>query len=287
MAPAEDDLTAEMVRTITALQREVRWLRRERAERLGEVPAGADLAGGAAERSRGAGLAGGSDPHAGAETPPWADDDAWMLAVLAPAAPTLAARMAVEDGAIPYAQEWDLLPPDPQRTYLRRARTVLAEVAPLCREAFGDVPGPAHVRLALHRLGLPPGTDIPELLEHARAEGAERAAREAADDVAPLLVEVRTLRQALQAVELVVVAGERMAGDHPSAVAAEVATWFTERLRRALAAPDVTLSDALVAEREQVLLAVADHLGYTGMDALDWFAQVSSRIDAAEDAERP
>lgn len=264
----------EMARTITALQREVHWLRRERAERLGADPAGPGT---------------GPVPMGPArlEELTLTEEDGWMLAVLEPAAPALAARMAVEDGAIPYAQEWDLLPPDPQEKYLRRARTVLAAVAPLCREAFADVPGLAQVRLALHRLGLPPGTEVTELLEHARAEGAQRAARDAADDVAPLLTELRTLREALQAVELVVVAGERMAGDHPSAVAVEVAAWFTGRLRRALAAPDVTLSDALAAEREQVLLAVADHLGFTGMDALDWFAQVNHRIDAGEGAERP
>ncbi|MFC4554650.1 hypothetical protein [Georgenia faecalis] len=244
--PAEDDLTAELARTISALQREVHWLRRERAAAAGD---------------------GGPAP-----------EDPADARLLEPIAEDLRQRVAHALGGGSHA--WGGLSQARRERLLETADAVVAEVGPVFADALEAIPGATAVRLAQRRYGLAPHSDVEELLAHARAEGSARAAGDLTRELDAVRTEASTLRAAVQAVELVVGEGERMAAEHASPVAVEVATWFTDRLRRALATPDVTLGDALEAERERVLLAVAERLGHTGLAALTWYGEMCALLDA-------
>ncbi|MEE6281756.1 hypothetical protein [Georgenia sunbinii] len=258
--PVHEHVAAELARALAAAQREIYWLRQERRRLLGaDPPADADPG------------------EADADGPPVAD--VLLDQVARAAVPVTARRLAIGE-ARSESTTWDRLTDAVREIYLERARAAVEAVVPVFVAALEAIPGMAEVRLAQHRLGLPTDSGLAELLEHARAEGGAQVLNDVAHDVEARNVEHEALRQAIQAVELVIVDGEHMAASHSSAVAVEVAEWFTDRLRRSLAAPDVTLSDALAAEREQVLLAVAEQLGYTGIAALTWYTEMSNRIDA-------
>ena len=256
LAAAQGSVEVELARALSAAQRQIYWLRQERArlraEMLGEP-----------------------------EPPP--DGPAEMLGdVVERAVPEAARRLARQD---PGSDTWDRLSESAREDHLRRARAAVEAVVPIFDAAVAAIPGLGEVRRAQMRLGLPPDGDLAELLDHVRAESRARALQEVSADLQARLSDTEFTSQAVQAVELVLVEGEHMAAEHPSPIAVEVAEWFTRRLQQALAAPDVTLGDALEAEREQVLLAVAAELGLEGMDALAWYTDMSTRLDAADEAE--
>ncbi len=260
LARAEGSVEVELARALSAAQRQIHWLRQERArlraELLGEpVESWEDVADGAPDV---------------------------LGVVVEQAVPEAARRLAQRDAA---GETWERLSESVRQAYLIRARAAVEAVTPLFDAAVAAIPGLGEVRRAQLRLGLPPESDLTELLDHVRAEGRARALQEVSEDLRSRLDDLEVTRQAVQAVELVVVEGEHMASQHASPIAVEVAEWFTRRLQQALAAPDVTLGDALEAEREQVLLAVAAELGLEGMDALAWYTDMSTRLDAADEAE--
>ncbi len=273
-APESDELLAgdegsvelELARALSAAQRQIHWLRQERARLQTELD--------------------GSPPDPEDPPVPWrepAEPPEMLATVTEQAVPEVARRLALRDGAS--TETWERLTDAVRETYLERARAAVEVVAPLFDAAVAAIPGLGEVRRAQLRLGLPPEGDLTELLDHVRAESRARALQEVSEDLRNRLSDHEFTRQAVQAVELVLVEGEHMAEQHPSPVAVEVAEWFTRRLQQALAAPDVTLGDALETEREQVLLAVAAELGLEGMDALAWYSEMSRRLDAADEAE--
>lgn len=260
LAGAEGSVEVELARALSAAQRQICWLREERAglraELLGEPrESWEEIADGAPEV---------------------------LGVVVEQAVPEAARRLAQRDAA---GETWERLSESVRQTYLTRARAAVEAVVPIFEAAVAAIPGLGEVRRAQLRLGLPPEGDLTELLDHVRAESRARALQEVSEDLRSRLEDLELTRQAVQAVELVVVEGEHMASQHASPIAVEVAEWFTRRLQQALAAPDVTLGDALEAEREQVLLAVAAELGLEGMDALAWYTEMSTRLDAADEAE--
>ncbi len=256
-ASPSDAVEVELARALSAAQRQIHWLREERdrlhAELTGEPPVSAEP-GEVAVRDM-------------------------LETVHAQAVPEVARRLALRESASPDA--WAQLGEGVRELYLGRAQVAVSVVAPLFEAAVAAIPGLGEVRRTQLRLGLAPESDLAEVLDHVRAESRARALQEVSEDLRSQLSDQEATRQAVQAVELVIVEGEQMAGRHDSPVAVEVAEWFTRRLQQALAAPDVTLGDALEAEREQVLLAVAAELGLTGMDALAWYGEMSARLDAA------
>jgi len=257
IAAADGSTEAELARALSAAQRQVYWLRQERARLRAELL---------------------GEPLAEEGT---ADDPTSMLEAVAEAAvPEAARRLALSD---PGSDAWERLSVPVRESYLAQARAAVEAVAPLFDAAVAAIPGLGEVRRAQLRLGLPPEGDLTELLDHVRAESRARALQEVSEELHQRMSDYETTRQAVQAVELVVVEGEHMAAQHESPVAVEVAEWFTRRLQQALAAPDVTLGDALETEREQVLLAVAAQLGLEGMDALAWYTDMNTRLAAAED----
>ena len=265
----------ELARALSAAQRQIHWLREERDRlraELGGESGGEPGDAGPDEAGPRAFLGPGSEPDPGGHRE-------MLQTVLAQVVPEAARRLAVREAA--GTETWDRLTEGVRDLYLVRARAAASVVAQLFDAAIADIPGLGEVRRAQLRLGLPPSSDLAEVLEHVRAESRAQALQEVADDLRSQLGEHETARLAVQAVELVVVEGEQMAAQHASPVAVEVAQWFTRRLQQALAAADVTLGDALEAEREQVLLAVAGELGLEGMDALAWYSDMSTRLDAA------
>lgn len=267
--PAHDDVSAELARALAAASREIYWLRRERRRLLGvddDAEQDDDTTG--AE----------PDGEQGTESEGPAVEEILLDQVARQAVPVAARRLATGE-ARRDSTTWDRLTDGMRQVYLDRADAAVRAVVPLFVAALEAIPGLAEVRQAQHRLGLPPDSGLAELLAHARAEGSAQVLGDVAHDVEARNAEHETLRQAIQAVELVIVDGEHMASSHSSPVAVEVAEWFTDHLRRALAAPDVTLSDALAAEREQTLLAVAEHLGHTGLAALTWYTEVSPHLN--------
>lgn len=269
--PVHDDVSAELARALAAASREIYWLRRERRRLLaidGDDALDTD--------PDGAGFDTMLDAEADPEGP--AVEEILLDQVARQAVPVAARRLATGE-ARRDSTTWDRLTDGMRQVYLDRAEAAVKAVVPLFVAALEAIPGLAEVRQAQYRLGLPPDSGLAELLNHARAEGSAQVLGDVAHDVEARNVEHEMLRQAIQAVELVIVDGEHMAGSHSSSVAVEVAQWFTDHLRRALAAPDVTLSDALAAEREQTLLAVAEHLGHTGLAALTWYTEVSISLD--------
>lgn len=260
-ATADDSVEVELARALSAAQRQIHWLREERDRLRAEL----------------------GETQTNPEPDPRVPD---MLETLrTQAVPEVARRLALREAASPDA--WEQLAEDVRELYLARARVAVAVVAPLFDSAIAAIPGLGEVRRAQLRLGLAPDSDLTEVLDHVRAESRARALQEVSEDLRSQLGEQEVTRQAVQAVGLVIVEGEEMAGRHTSPVAVEVAEWFTRRLQQALAAPDVTLGDALEAEREQVLLAVAGELGLTGMDALAWYSDMSTRIDATTPTPEP
>lgn len=260
-ATADDSVEVELARALSAAQRQIHWLREER-DRLR-----AELTG---------------EPRVSAE-PAEAPVRDMLETVHAQAVPEVARRLALRESASPDA--WAQLAEDVRELYLGRARAAVSVVAPLFEAAVAAIPGLGEVRRTQLRLGLAPESDLTEVLEHVRAESRARALQEVSEDLRSQLSDQEATRQAVQAVELVIAEGAQMAAQHASPVAVEVAEWFTRRLQQALAAPDVTLGDALEAEREQVLLAVAAELGLSGMDALAWYSDMSTRLDAAAAAD--
>ncbi|WP_324649252.1 hypothetical protein [Georgenia sp. H159] len=258
LAAAEGSVEVELARALSAAQRQIHWLREERdrlrAELLDE----------------------------GAELPdePVGDASRSLDSVVERAVPEAARRLALREAA--GTDTWERLTEDVRQMYLSRARAAVDAVVPLFDAAIAAIPGLGEVRRAQLRLGLPPEGDLVGLLDHVRAESRARAVQEVSEELSARMSDYELTRRAVQAVELVVVEGEHMANQHSSPVAVEVAEWFTRRLQQALAEPDVTLGDALQAEREQVLLAVAAELGLTGMDALAWYSEMSNRLDAAD-----
>lgn len=270
-SPSTGDVAAELARALAAATREIYWLRRERRRLLAEL-------GGRSDDHAAGGLAGPDGTEGENEGPAV---EAVLLEQVARQAVPVAARRLATGEARRGSTTWDRLTDGMREVYLDRAEAAVGAVVPLFVEALEAIPGLAEVRLAQYRLGLPPDSGLAELLDHARAEGSAQVLGDVAHDVEARTAEHEMLRQAVQAVELVVVAGEHMADSHSSPVAVEVAQWFTDQLRRALAAPDVTLSDALAAEREQVLIAVAEQLGHTGLAALTWYTEMANRLDSA------
>lgn len=260
LAGAEGSVEVELARALSAAQRQIYWLREERARLRAELL---------------------GEPRESWEEN--ADGAPEVLGVVVEqAVPEAARRLAQRDAA---GETWERLSESVRQTYLTRARAAVEAVVPIFEAAVAAIPGLGEVRRAQLRLGLPPEGDLTELLDHVRAESRARALQEVSEDLRSRLEDLELTRQAVQAVELVVVEGEHMASQHASPIAVEVAEWFTRRLQQALAAPDVTLGDALEAEREQVLLAVAAELGLEGMDALAWYTEMSTRLDAADEAE--
>lgn len=262
-ATADDSVEVELARALSAAQRQIHWLREER-DRLR-----AELTG---------------EPRVDVEPGELPVRD-MLETVHAQAVPEVARRLALRESASPDA--WAQLAEDVRELYLGRARAAVSVVAPLFEAAVAAIPGLGEVRRTQLRLGLAPQSDLTEVLEHVRAESRARALQEVSEDLRSQLSDQEATRQAVQAVELVIAEGAQMAAQHASPVAVEVAEWFTRRLQQALAAPDVTLGDALEAEREQVLLAVAAELGLSGMDALAWYSDMSARLDAAAAAPDP
>ena len=262
-ATADDSVEVELARALSAAQRQIHWLREERARLRAELT---------------------GEPRVSAE-PAEAPVRDMLETVHAQAVPEVARRLALRESASPDA--WAQLAEDVRELYLGRARAAVSVVAPLFEAAVAAIPGLGEVRRTQLRLGLAPESDLTEVLEHVRAESRARALQEVSEDLRSQLSDQEATRQAVQAVELVIAEGAQMAAQHASPVAVEVAEWFTRRLQQALAAPDVTLGDALEAEREQVLLAVAAELGLSGMDALAWYSDMSARLDAAAAAPDP
>lgn len=260
-ATADDSVEVELARALSAAQRQIHWLREERDRLRAE-------------------LTGESRVDVDPGELPVRD---MLETVHAQAVPEVARRLALRESASPDA--WAQLAEDVRELYLGRARAAVSVVAPLFEAAVAAIPGLGEVRRTQLRLGLAPESDLTEVLEHVRAESRARALQEVSEDLRSQLSDQEATRQAVQAVELVIAEGAQMAAQHASPVAVEVAEWFTRRLQQALAAPDVTLGDALEAEREQVLLAVAAELGLSGMDALAWYSDMSTRLDAAAAAD--
>lgn len=257
LAAAEGSVEVELARALSAAQRQIYWLRQERSRLRAEL-------------------------YGQPEEP--FDESAEMLAdVVEQAVPEAARRLALREGT--GSDTWERLTEGVRDVYLARARAAVEAVVPIFDAAVAAIPGLGEVRRAQLRLGLPPEGDLAGLLDHVRAESRARALQEVSADLSARLSDTELTSRAVQAVELVLVEGEHMAAEHASPIAVEVAEWFTRRLQQALAAPDVTLGDALEAEREQVLLAVAAELGLEGMDALAWYTDMSNRLDAADEAD--
>lgn len=258
LAEPAGSVEVELARALSAAQRQIHWLREERDRLRAELAA---------------------EPREDR-----ADEPAAMLAdVVEQAVPEAARRLALREAA--GSDTWDRLTEGVREVYLTRARAAVEAVVPVFDAAVAAIPGLGEVRRAQLRLGLPPEGDLAGLLDHVRAESRARALQEVSEDLRARLEDYELMRRAVQAVELVFVEGEHMAAQHASPVAVEVAEWFARRLQQALAGPDVTLGDALEAEREQVLLAVATELGLEGMDALAWYSDMSTRLDAAGETE--
>lgn len=256
LAGPTGSVEVELARALSAAQRQIHWLREERDRLRAEL--------GAQPRDEG--------------------EPAGLLAdVVEQVVPEAARRLALREAA--GSDTWDRLTEGVREVYLTRARAAVEAVVPVFDAAVAAIPGVGEVRRAQLRLGLPPEGDLAGLLDHVRAESRARALQEVAADLRSRLEDYEHVRRAVQAVELVLVEGEHMAAQHHSPVAVEVAEWFARRLQQALAGADVTLGDALEAEREQVLLAVAAELGLEGMDALAWYSDMSTRLDAADEAE--
>jgi len=258
LAAAQGSVEVELARALSAAQRQIHWLREERARLRAEL--------------------------LGEQEEPWDAPTRMLGDVVEQVVPAAARRLALREAA--GTDTWERLTEGVRELYLTRARAAVEAVVPVFEAAVAAIPGLGEVRRAQLRLGLPPEGDLAELLDHVRAESRARALQEVSADLRARLSDTELTSRAVQAVELVMVEGEHMAAEHPSPVAVEVAEWFTRRLQQALAAPDVTLGDALEAEREQVLLAVAGELGLEGMDALAWYTDMSHRLDAAGDAGR-
>lgn len=259
LAAADGSVEVELARALSAAQRQIHWLREERDRLRAEL------------------LDEGTEPP----DEPAGDAPRTLDVVAERAVPEAARRLALREAA--GTDTWERLTEDVRQMYLSRARAAVDAVVPIFDAAVAAVPGLGEVRRAQLRLGLPPERDLTELLDHVRAESRARALQEVSEELSARMSDYELTRRAVQAVELVVVEGEHMATQHSSPVAVEVAEWFTRRLQQALAEPDVTLGDALEAEREQVLLAVAAELGLTGMDALAWYSEMSNRLDAVTD----
>jgi hypothetical protein len=258
LAEPAGSVEVELARALSVAQRPIHWLREERDRLRAEL---------------------GAEPREDRSDAPLA-----LLAdVVEQAVPEAARRLALRESA--GSDTWDRLTDGVREVYLTRARSAVEAVVPVFDAAVAAIPGLGEVRRAQLRLGLPPEGDLAGLLDHVRAESRARALHEVSEDLRSRLEDYELMRRAVQAVELVLVEGEHMAAQHASPVAVEVAAWFARRLQQALAGPDVTLGDALEAEREQVLLAVAAELGLQGMDALAWYSDMSTRLDAADEAE--
>src|SRR5690606_2933807 len=186
---------------------QIYWLREERAGVRGEVRRAAEEAWG--------GIADGAPEVLGV--------------VVEQAVPEAARRLAQRDAV---GETWERLSESVRQTYLTRARAAVEAVVPIFEAAVAAIPGLGEVRRAQLRLGLPPEGDLTELPDHVRAESRARALQEVSEDLRSRLEDLELTRQAVQAVELVVVEGEHMASQHASPIAVEVAEWVPRRLQR-------------------------------------------------------